>query len=79
MMKVALYDARPDSPTYQTLMELFIGEKNPIFVSVPPGVNVGLEIPNCVGIILPTPLKSIVNSLSNIRIPLFCRFMLVHP
>ena len=30
MMKVALYDARADSPTYKTLMELFVGEKNPL-------------------------------------------------
>ncbi|MCP1663311.1 hypothetical protein J2T61_002019, partial [Methanocalculus sp. AMF5] len=30
-------------------------------------VNVGLEIPKYVGIILPTSLKPIVNSLSNIR------------
>ena len=42
-------------------------------------VNVGLEIPNFVGIILPTPLKSFVNSLSNIRKPLFYRFMFIHP
>ena len=42
-------------------------------------VNVGLEIPNFVGIILLTPLNPIVNSLSNIRKPLFYRFMLVHP
>jgi len=43
------------------------------------GVNVGLEIPNFVGIILPTPLKSFVNSLSNIRKPQFYRFMFIHP
>lgn len=42
-------------------------------------VNVGLEIPNFVGIIIPTLLKSFVNSLSNIRKPLFCRFVFIHP
>lgn len=51
-------------------------------VNVPKGerdVNVGLEIPNFVGIILPTPFKSFVNSLSNIRKPLFYRFVFIHP
>jgi len=28
MMKVALYDAREDSPTYGELNEFFVGEKN---------------------------------------------------
>jgi len=35
-------------------------------------VNVGLIFPNRVGISFPTPLKSIVNFLSNIWKPLFC-------
>jgi dTDP-4-dehydrorhamnose 3,5-epimerase len=43
MMKVALYDAREDSLTYKTLMELFIGENNPILVTVPPGVYHGFK------------------------------------
>jgi dTDP-4-dehydrorhamnose 3,5-epimerase len=43
MMKVALYDARKDSPTNRTLLELFIGEKNPILISVPPGVYHGFK------------------------------------
>ena len=43
MMKVALYDAREDSPTYKVLMELFAGEKNPILISVPPGVYHGFK------------------------------------
>jgi dTDP-4-dehydrorhamnose 3,5-epimerase len=42
-MKVALYDARPDSPTYRALMELFIGEINPILVQVPAGVYHGFK------------------------------------
>jgi dTDP-4-dehydrorhamnose 3,5-epimerase len=38
MMKVVLSDARKESPTYKVLMELFVGEKNPAPISVPPGV-----------------------------------------
>jgi len=43
MMKVALYDARQESSTKEVLMELFIGEKNPILVRVPPGVYHGFK------------------------------------
>ncbi|WFN35339.1 dTDP-4-dehydrorhamnose 3,5-epimerase family protein [Methanogenium sp. S4BF] len=43
MMKVALYDDREDSPTFRNLMELFIGEKNPALVTVPPGVCHGFK------------------------------------
>lgn len=43
MMKIALFDARKDSPTYQSIMELFVGEKNPILISVPPGVYHGFK------------------------------------
>jgi dTDP-4-dehydrorhamnose 3,5-epimerase len=43
MMKVALYDARKDSPTHKVLMELFSGERNPILISVPPGVYHGFK------------------------------------
>lgn len=43
MMKVVLFDSRTDSPTHRNLMELFIGEKNPALVSVPPGVMHGFK------------------------------------
>ena len=43
MMKVALYDAREDSPTYKELNEFFIGEKNPMLISVPPYVYHGFK------------------------------------
>ena len=43
MMKVALYDARKDSPTYQALMEIFVGEKNPILIHVPPYIYHGFK------------------------------------
>ena len=43
MMKVALYDYREDSPTYRTLNEYFIGERNPMLITVPPGVLHGFK------------------------------------
>jgi len=43
MMKVALYDDREDSPTYKELNEFFIGEKNPLLISVPPHVYHGFK------------------------------------
>ena len=43
MMKVALYDARKDSPTYQEINEFFIGEKNFVLIKVPPGVYHGFK------------------------------------
>jgi dTDP-4-dehydrorhamnose 3,5-epimerase len=43
MMKVVLYDARADSPTHHSLMELFIGEKNPALIGVPPGILHGFK------------------------------------
>jgi dTDP-4-dehydrorhamnose 3,5-epimerase len=43
MMKVALYDAREDSPTYGELNEFFVGDKNPMMISVPPFVYHGFK------------------------------------
>jgi dTDP-4-dehydrorhamnose 3,5-epimerase len=43
MMKVALYDAREESSTYKEINEFFVGEKNPILISVPPGVYHGFK------------------------------------
>ena len=43
MMKVVLYDARTDSPSYRALMEVFIGDKNPALIVVPPGVYHGFK------------------------------------
>jgi dTDP-4-dehydrorhamnose 3,5-epimerase len=42
-MKVALYDAREQSPTYQEINEFFIGEKNPLLITVPPFVYHGFK------------------------------------
>jgi dTDP-4-dehydrorhamnose 3,5-epimerase len=43
MMKVALYDARSDSPTRGVLMEFFVGEKKPLLIQVPAGVYHGFK------------------------------------
>lgn len=43
MMKVALYDAREDSPTYKEVNEFFVGDKNLILISVPPMVYHGFK------------------------------------
>jgi len=43
MAKIVLYDAREDSPTHGELQELFVGEKNPILVTIPPGVCHGMK------------------------------------
>jgi len=43
MMKVALYDAREDSPTYKEINEYFIGERNPLLIAVPPLVYHGFK------------------------------------
>lgn len=43
MMKVVLYDAREGSPTKGVVNEFFMGEKNPILVTIPPGVVHGMK------------------------------------
>ena len=43
MMKVVLYDAREDSPTKGMVNEFFMGERNPVLVSIPPGVVHGMK------------------------------------
>jgi dTDP-4-dehydrorhamnose 3,5-epimerase len=43
MMKVVLFDARKESPTHGMLMELFVGDKNPALIGVPPGVMHGFK------------------------------------
>lgn len=41
MIKMALYDAREDSPTFGLVNEFFLGEHNPIAVLIPAGVYHG--------------------------------------
>jgi len=43
MMKVVLYDDREGSPTRGTINEFFLGERNPVLVSIPPGVWHGMK------------------------------------
>jgi dTDP-4-dehydrorhamnose 3,5-epimerase len=43
MMKVVLYDPRPDSSTRGLVNEFFIGERNPALVVIPPLVVHGMK------------------------------------
>lgn len=43
MMKIALYDGRPESPTYKEINEFFIGESNPLLLQIPPYVYHGFK------------------------------------
>ncbi len=43
MMKVVLYDSRENSPTYENIIELFVGDKNPLLLRVPPFVYHGFK------------------------------------
>lgn len=43
MIKLVLYDDRPDSPTRGELQELFIGDSNYVLVRIPPGVWNGFK------------------------------------
>jgi dTDP-4-dehydrorhamnose 3,5-epimerase len=43
MMKVVLYDNREDSSTFKEINEFFVGEKNPMIISVPPFVYHGFK------------------------------------
>jgi dTDP-4-dehydrorhamnose 3,5-epimerase len=38
MLRLALYDARENSPTFKEINEFFIGIHNPLLVHIPPGV-----------------------------------------
>jgi len=43
MMKVALYDARKESPTEGEVNEFFLGEHRPLVLRIPPGVYHGFK------------------------------------
>lgn len=43
MIKLVLYDDRPDSPTRGELQELFVGDSNYVLVRIPPGVWNGFK------------------------------------
>ncbi len=38
-----LYDDRPDSPTRGEVNEFFLGEQNPLLITIPPGVLHGMK------------------------------------
>ncbi|MBE0429906.1 MAG: dTDP-4-dehydrorhamnose 3,5-epimerase family protein [Thermoleophilia bacterium] len=46
MFKVALYDARDDSPTKGEVNEFFLGDHNPLLLQIPAGVYHGWK---CIG------------------------------
>ena len=46
MMKVVLYDNRPDSPTHGEVNEFFMGIHNPLLLQIPPLVLHGFK---CIG------------------------------
>jgi dTDP-4-dehydrorhamnose 3,5-epimerase len=41
MVKVVLYDARPESPTCREISEFFMGDHNLLLLSIPPGIYHG--------------------------------------
>jgi dTDP-4-dehydrorhamnose 3,5-epimerase len=43
MAKVVLYDLREDSPTKAEVNQFFMGERNPILITIPPGVAHGIK------------------------------------
>ena len=42
-LKIVLYDAREESPTYKTLQEHHAGDFRPTFLVIPPGVGHGVQ------------------------------------
>ncbi|MBP7828860.1 MAG: dTDP-4-dehydrorhamnose 3,5-epimerase family protein [Kiritimatiellae bacterium] len=46
MIKVVLYDPRPDSPTKGEVQEVFMGEDNYLLLTIPPGIVNGWK---CIG------------------------------
>lgn len=48
MVKLVLFDSRPDSPTHGNLMEIFYGDDNYCLVHIPPGIangSKGMNLP----------------------------------
>ena len=43
MIKLVLFDKRPESQTLGESQEFFIGERNPMLISIPPGVLHGFK------------------------------------
>lgn len=43
LTRLALFDGRPDSPTYRLVQEIYLGELSPRLVRIPPGVWHGFQ------------------------------------
>lgn len=43
MVKLVLHDPRKDSPTYNEIQEIFMGEDNYVLVKIPPLINNGFK------------------------------------
>src|SRR5512135_2099134 len=41
MIKLAVYDGRPESPTYQEVDQFYLGVHNPLLVQIPAGLHHG--------------------------------------
>jgi dTDP-4-dehydrorhamnose 3,5-epimerase len=57
MIRMALYDGRPGSPTFKEINEFYLGVHNPSLVQVPPGVYhgwMGVSVEEAVIINIPT-------------------------
>jgi len=57
MIRMALYDGRPGSPTFQEINEFYLGVHNPTLVQVPPGILhgwTGVSLEEAVIINIPT-------------------------
>ncbi len=42
--RVVLYDTRPDSPTFEQFQEIFVGEREPMLIAIPPRVAHGYQV-----------------------------------
>jgi dTDP-4-dehydrorhamnose 3,5-epimerase len=58
MIRLALYDARADSPTRGEIVEIYAGEHNPVLVTIPPHVYHGWKgIGECEALVVNTPTE----------------------
>jgi dTDP-4-dehydrorhamnose 3,5-epimerase len=56
MFRLALYDAREDSPTHGSLQEVYMGIHNPVLVTIPPGVYHGWRcVSDAEGVVINVP------------------------
>ena len=59
MIKLVLYDNRPDSPTKGEINQFFIGDHNHLLVTIPPGILHGFKgISECEAIVINVPTEA---------------------